>query len=78
MTYQWSYGNILKAVDKVTPADRPALIHGKHIISHGKVCPGGIAPACADDSTVHRFPSFLFLNAVLMTASRSANTARET
>ena len=36
MAYQWSYGNILRAVDKVTPADRLALIHGKRIIRHAE------------------------------------------
>ena len=35
MSYEWSYGDILNAVDEITPADRPALVHGDRIISHG-------------------------------------------
>ena len=35
MSYQWNYGDILNAVDEITPADRPALIHGDRVISHG-------------------------------------------
>ncbi len=34
MSYQWNYGDILNAVDEITPADRPALIHGNRVISH--------------------------------------------
>ena len=29
MGYEWSYGNILEAVEQITPADQAALIHGK-------------------------------------------------
>ena len=35
MSYEWNYGDILNAVDEITPADRPALIHGDTVISHG-------------------------------------------
>ena len=28
MTFAWNYGDILDAVDRVTPGDRPALVHG--------------------------------------------------
>ena len=35
MSYEWNYGDILNAVDEITPADRPALIHGDRVISHG-------------------------------------------
>jgi len=34
MSYQWNYGDILNAVDEITPGDRPALIHGDRVISH--------------------------------------------
>ncbi|MFP6805624.1 MAG: acyl-CoA synthetase [Pseudomonadales bacterium] len=34
MSYQWNYGDILNAVDEVTPGDRAALVHGDRIISH--------------------------------------------
>ncbi len=34
MEYEWNYGDILNAVDRVTPGDRPALIHGDRIIRH--------------------------------------------
>ncbi|MDA0978811.1 MAG: acyl-CoA synthetase [Proteobacteria bacterium] len=33
MTYAWSYGDILAAVEEITPADKPALIHGDRVIS---------------------------------------------
>ncbi|MDZ7685647.1 MAG: AMP-binding protein [Gammaproteobacteria bacterium] len=29
----WNYGDVLDAVDKVVPDDRPALIHGDRIIT---------------------------------------------
>ncbi len=35
MSYQWNYGDMLNAVDEITPADRPALVHGDLIRSHG-------------------------------------------
>jgi 3-oxocholest-4-en-26-oate---CoA ligase len=34
MSYQWNYGDILNAVDEITPGERPALIHGDRVISH--------------------------------------------
>jgi 3-oxocholest-4-en-26-oate---CoA ligase len=36
MSYQWNYGDILNAVDDVIPKDRPALIQGDRIITHGE------------------------------------------
>ena len=35
MSYQWSYGDILEAVEKITPEDQPALIHGDRVINWG-------------------------------------------
>lgn len=35
MTYAWSYGDILEAVEKITPPDQPALIHGDRVINWG-------------------------------------------
>ena len=35
MTYEWSYGDILEAVEKITPKTQPALIHGNRAISWG-------------------------------------------
>ncbi|MFB3104744.1 MAG: acyl-CoA synthetase, partial [Pseudomonadales bacterium] len=32
MTFAWNYGDILDAVDAITPADRPALIHGDRVV----------------------------------------------
>lgn len=34
MAYQWSYGDILREIAKVIPAERPALIHGRRVINH--------------------------------------------
>ncbi len=34
MSYQWNYGEILNAVDEITPGNRPALIHGHRVITH--------------------------------------------
>ncbi len=36
MSYQWNYGDILNAVDDVIPDDRPALIQGDRVITHGE------------------------------------------
>jgi|Marorgknorr_s2lv_3_1036020.scaffolds.fasta_scaffold01908_2 fatty-acyl-CoA synthase len=33
--YQWSYGDILEAVETITPVEQPALIHGERIINWG-------------------------------------------
>ncbi len=33
--YAWSYGEILEAVEKITPDEHPALIHGDRMISWG-------------------------------------------
>ena len=33
MAYQWSYGDILREIARVIPADRPALIHGERVIN---------------------------------------------
>ena len=35
MSYQWSYGDILEAVEKITPEDQPALIHGNRVTNWG-------------------------------------------
>ena len=35
MSYQWSYGDILEAVEKITPEDQPALIHGDRVTNWG-------------------------------------------
>jgi acyl-CoA synthetase (AMP-forming)/AMP-acid ligase II len=35
MSYQWSYGDILEAVEAITPDDQPALIHGDRVINWG-------------------------------------------
>ena len=35
MGYQWSYGDILEAVEKITPEDQPALIHGDRVTNWG-------------------------------------------
>ncbi|MCZ6852538.1 MAG: AMP-binding protein, partial [Gammaproteobacteria bacterium] len=35
MTFAWNYGDILDAVDEITPADRPALIHGDRVVDWG-------------------------------------------
>lgn len=35
MTFAWNYGDILDAVDAITPADRPALIHGDRVVDWG-------------------------------------------
>jgi fatty-acyl-CoA synthase len=35
MSYQWSYGEILEAVEKITPEDQPALIHGDRVTNWG-------------------------------------------
>ena len=36
MSYQWNYGDMLNAVDDVIPKDRPALIQGDRMITHGE------------------------------------------
>ena len=36
MAYPWNYGDILDAVDRITPADRAALIHGKSVTRWGE------------------------------------------
>lgn len=36
MSFEWSYGDILNAVDEITPIDRPALIHGDSVTPHGE------------------------------------------
>lgn len=33
MSYAWSYGAILAAVEKVTPLEQPALVHGDRVIN---------------------------------------------
>ena len=35
MSYEWSYGDILEAVEKITPEDQPALIHGDRVTNWG-------------------------------------------
>jgi len=35
MSYAWSYGEILAAVEKVTPSEQPALVHGDRTINWG-------------------------------------------
>ena len=35
MSYQWIYGDILEAVEKITPEDQPALIHGDRVTNWG-------------------------------------------
>ena len=36
VAYPWNYGDIIDGVERITPADRPALIHGKRTISWGE------------------------------------------
>ena len=33
MTYPWNYGDLLDAVEQITPGSRAALIHGDRVIS---------------------------------------------
>jgi fatty-acyl-CoA synthase len=35
MGFAWNYGDILDAVAEITPSERPALIHGRRVISVG-------------------------------------------
>ena len=35
MTFPWNYGDIIDGVDRITPADRAALVHGDTVISWG-------------------------------------------
>lgn len=35
MSYAWSYGDILENVEKITPPEQPALIHGDRVINWG-------------------------------------------
>ena len=36
VAYPWNYGDIIDGVERITPADRPALIHGGRTISWGE------------------------------------------
>lgn len=36
MSYAWSYGDILEAIETITPDDQPALIHGDRRINWGE------------------------------------------
>jgi len=36
VAYPWNYGDIIDGVDRITPADRPALIHGERVICWGE------------------------------------------
>lgn len=35
MSFEWSYGDILEAVEEITPVDQPALIHGERMLTWG-------------------------------------------
>ena len=37
MSYEWNYGDIIEAMESITPEDQPALIHGDRIITWGEM-----------------------------------------
>ncbi|MCZ6616602.1 MAG: acyl-CoA synthetase [Gammaproteobacteria bacterium] len=54
MTFHWNYGDILDRVDEITPADRPALIHGDRVVDWGsfRTRTNNLARAILDNGAV--------------------------